>query len=92
MVSTSAPSACMASIEQDFTALPFMCTVQAPHCAVSQPTCVPVRCWCSRMKVTRSVRASTSPATALPLIFMDTLTAMLPPRAIDFLRPVGGPS
>ena len=28
---------------QDFTALPSTCTTQAPHCEVSQPTCVPVR-------------------------------------------------
>ena len=69
----------MATIEQLLIALPFMRTVQAPHCAVSQPTWVPVRRRCSRMKVTRSVRASTSAETALPLTFMDTLTAMLPP-------------
>src|SRR5690348_17451745 len=36
MVTRSAPSACMASRLQDFTARPFMWMVQAPHCAVSQ--------------------------------------------------------
>ena len=51
MVVISAPCACTASIEQDFTARPFMCTVQAPHCAVSQPTCVPVSRRCSRRNV-----------------------------------------
>ena len=43
MVVICAPSACSARIEQDFTARPFMWTVQAPHWAVSQPTWVPVR-------------------------------------------------
>ncbi len=38
MVVTSAPCACAASTLQLFTARPFRCTVQAPHCAVSQPT------------------------------------------------------
>ena len=32
-------------------ARPFMCTVQAPHCAVSQPTCVPVSSRCSAQEV-----------------------------------------
>ena len=43
MVTTSAPCACAASTLHDFTARPSTCTVHAPHCAVSQPTCVPVR-------------------------------------------------
>ena len=41
MVCTWAPSACSASTLQAFTAWPSTNTVQAPHCAVSQPTCVP---------------------------------------------------
>src|SRR5579859_3234397 len=77
MVRMSAPSACMATIEQLLIALPFMCTVHAPHCAVSQPTCVPVRRRFSRMNVTRSVRSSSSADTGFPLTFMDTLTVML---------------
>ena len=46
MVTISAPLACIARMLQLFTALPFMWIVQAPHCAVSQPTCVPVRRRC----------------------------------------------
>ena len=42
IVTISAPSACRASTVQDFTASPLISTVQAPHCVVSQPTCVPV--------------------------------------------------
>ena len=42
MVVTSAPSASAANMVQDFTACPFTCTTHAPHCEVSQPTCVPV--------------------------------------------------
>ena len=67
----------MATIEQLLIALPFIWTVQAPHCAVSQPTCVPVRRRFSRMNVTRSVRSSISADTGFPLTFMDTLTDML---------------
>ena len=42
MVVISLPCTCSASIEQALIARPFMCTVQAPHWAVSQPTWVPV--------------------------------------------------
>src|SRR5437762_3163694 len=77
MVRMSAPSACMATIEQLLVAFPFICTVQAPHWAVSQPTCVPVKRRFSRMSVTRSVRSSISADTGFPLTFMETLTDML---------------
>src|ERR1051325_7373098 len=77
MVRMSAPSACMAKIEQLLIAFPFICTVQAPHWAVSQPTCVPVKRRFSRMNVTRSVRSSISADTGFPLTFMETLTDML---------------
>ena len=36
------PSAITASVVQDLTALPSRWTTHAPHCEVSQPTCVPV--------------------------------------------------
>src|SRR5688572_28360000 len=76
MVMTSAPSACMATMEQLLIALPLISTVQAPHCAVSQPTWVPVRRRFSRISVTSRVRASTSAETGLPLTFNATLIAM----------------
>ena len=55
MVVTWDPSACAARMLHDLMAWPSRWTVQAPHCAVSQPTCVPVspsssrRNWTSRM-------------------------------------------
>src|SRR5216684_7426998 len=72
MVRTSAPSICQTNTVQAFTALPFTCTTQAPHCDVSQPTCVPVSRRCSRRYCTRRVRGSTSPVTALPFTVIAT--------------------
>src|SRR5215831_13110631 len=72
MVVTFEPSACTASMVQDFTDLPSTCTTQAPHWLVSQPTCVPVMPRCSRRNWTSNVRASTLPETDLPLTVMAT--------------------
>src|SRR5262245_5308573 len=73
MVSTLAPSALSASIVQDFTAMPFTCTTQQPHCEVSQPTWVPVRRRFSRRYCTSKVRGSTSALTDLPFTVIDTV-------------------
>src|SRR3989440_9025188 len=73
MVSTSAPSSCNANTVQDFTALPLTCTTQAPHCEVSQPTCVPVNRRFSRRYCTSSVRGSTSAFVGLPFSDMETV-------------------
>src|SRR5262245_12660414 len=92
MVRMSAPSSCQAKTVQDFTAFPFTCTTQAPHCDVSQPTWVPVRRKCSRRNCTSRVRGSTSPVTALP--FTVSATAVMAsssrvwPKA-SFLAPTG---
>src|SRR5215510_15071744 len=72
MVRTLAPSICQGKIVQDFTALPFTCTTQAPHCDVSQPTWVPVSRRCSRRNCTNRVRGSMSPVTALPFTVIAT--------------------
>src|SRR5713226_6903229 len=72
MVRTSAPSICQVKTVQAFTALPFTCTTQAPHCEVSQPTWVPVSRKCSRRYCTSRVRGSTSPVTALPFTVIAT--------------------
>src|SRR5256714_921944 len=72
IVSTFAPSACQAKMVQDFTALPSTWTTQAPHCEVSQPTCVPVRRSPSRRYWTSKVRASASAVTALPFTVIET--------------------
>src|ERR1051326_4501223 len=72
MVRTFAPSSCNASTVQDFIALPLTLTSQAPHCEVSQPTCVPVSRRFSRSNCTNSVRGSTSAVTGLPFTVRDT--------------------
>src|SRR3954451_23207940 len=64
---------------QDLAAMPSMWTTQAPHCDVSQPTCVPVSRRFSRRNCTSKVRASTSPVTALPFTVMDTAGIQLLP-------------
>src|SRR6266853_2471661 len=69
----SDPSACTANIVHDFTASPFISTVQAPQYVVSQPTCVPVRSQFSRRNSTSNKRASTSREYGLPFTLIWTL-------------------
>src|SRR5258708_145421 len=59
MVVTLAPLACPTSTVQDLTARPSICTTQAPHWLVSQPTSAPVKFRRSRSQVTRSRLSST---------------------------------
>ena len=66
IVRTCVPSACTASMVQDFTDSPFTCTTQAPHWLVSQPTWVPVSPSFSRSSSTSRVRSSTSTLCCLP--------------------------
>jgi len=73
MVVTLAPSALIASMVQDFTAAPSICTTQAPHCDVSQPTCVPVSRSFSRSSSTRRVSGATSTACDFPLTVTVTV-------------------
>src|SRR5690606_39494819 len=73
MVTTSAPSACTASMVQDFIARPFTWTTQAPHWLVSQPTWVPVSRSFSRSAWTSNVWGWTSTDTFRPLTFMVTV-------------------
>src|SRR3546814_13401252 len=73
MVVTSAPSHWVARIVQLFTDVPSICTTQAPHWLVSQPTWVPVRPRRSRRSCTSSVRASTSDETGLPFTVLETV-------------------
>src|ERR1700675_2159170 len=78
----SDPSACTVNIVQDFTARPFISTVQAPQYVVSHPTCVPVRSHASRRNSTSNMRGSTSRAYCLRFTLMLTLTAIFFPVAI----------
>src|SRR5215471_19658300 len=92
MVVMLAPSICQTKTVQDFTALPSTCTTQAPHCEVSQPTCVPVSRRCSRRNCTNRVRGSTSPVTALPFTVSATadMTFLLEIRPkTSFFAPTG---
>src|SRR5208282_3335831 len=68
----SDPSACTANMVQDFTARPFISTVQAPQYVVSQPTCVPVRSHASRTNSTSNMRGSTWREYALPFTLIFT--------------------
>src|SRR5215467_4195670 len=56
----------------DLIARPLTCTTHAPHCVVSQPTCVPVRPSFSRRNSTSIIRSSTPPRTSRPFTIMDT--------------------
>src|ERR1700691_2263328 len=73
MVNTSAPSSCSARTVQDLIALPLTCTTQAPHCEVSQPTCVPVSRRFSRSNCTSSVRGSMVALMGLPFTVIETV-------------------
>src|SRR5581483_1808576 len=81
IVVISAPSAWTASTLHDLTAIPFINTVHAPHCVVSQPTFVPVKPNFSRSTWTSSQRGSTSASRSCPLTFMLTF--------IEFLLSIG---
>jgi hypothetical protein len=55
-------------MEQDRMALPFKCTVQAPHCAMPQPYLVPVKFNRSRKTHKSGILGSASTECELPLI------------------------
>ena len=55
------------ALVQERTALPFMCTVQAPHCAMPQPNFVPTKFKWSRSTHNSGVSASVSTDNILPL-------------------------
>src|SRR6476619_1088282 len=65
MVTTLAPSAAETGVEQERTALPFRCTVQAPQKPAPQPYFVPVSPAWSRMIHNNGVFGSASTETCL---------------------------
>ena len=90
MVVIFAPSTCAAKTLHDLRLLPSTRTVQAPHCAVSQPTCVPVKCKVSLKACTNKVLAATSSSTALLftvnvkcIIFLQWFFNQIPPLIIQ---------
>src|SRR5215217_450141 len=62
------PCACEVDVWHERTALPSMCTVQAPHRPDPQPYLVPVSLRCSRITQSSGVAESSSTLAALPLI------------------------
>src|SRR5918999_3256268 len=66
MVTTWAPLTLDTGVTQEGTALPFTCTVHAPHCAIPQPYLVPVSFSSSRITQSRGVLASDFDVTVLP--------------------------
>src|SRR5262245_17798932 len=67
MVVTCLPSASLTGREQERTASPLTCTVQAPHCAMPHPYLVPVSPTCSRSTHSKGVEGSTSTSFVCPL-------------------------
>ena len=84
--------ACTARVRQDRTISPFTRTVQAPQTPCSQPTCVPVRCRCSRRKSARLRRGRTCATTASPLTWSEiaivVVTRALPRQDRDDQAPL----
>ena len=67
MVVISRPSTSAASERHDFTRLPSISTVQAPHWPRPQPFFEPVRCRCSRRASSSVVRGSSVSRCSVPL-------------------------
>ena len=65
------PSAWAAKILHYLMASPLICIVHAPHCAVSQPMCVPVSFSASLKKSTSNTFAFTFEVCFFPFISMD---------------------
>src|SRR6267378_1091377 len=84
MVVISSPSCIKARLRQEFTRLPFTCTVHAPHCPWSQPFFVPVRATVSRRQSSSVVRGSTRSWWSLPLMrsVIGTAPSMFGPSAL----------
>ena len=73
MVVISRPSTRAASERHDFTRLPSIRTVQAPHWPRPQPFFEPVRCKCSRNASRSVVRGSSVSRCSVPLTRSTTL-------------------
>ena len=76
-----APTALDTGSTQERTALPFKCTVQAPHSAMPHPNLVPVSPSVSRSTHKRGVSGSTSTERSWPLTVIVSATC----QALYFL-------
>src|SRR6266853_4582186 len=90
MVVISPPSCIKARLRQEFTRLPFTCTVHAPHCPWSQPFFVPVRATVSRRQSSSVVRGSTRSWWSLPLMrsVIGTAPSRFGPPAVAAPEPL----
>jgi hypothetical protein len=81
MVVIRLPAAADAGSEQDRTASPSICTVQAPHRAMPQPYFVPVIPSTSRSTHNSGISGSTSACCAFPLTVSRIITPPFRPSA-----------
>src|ERR1700730_13554843 len=78
MVTTFMPSRAPIGTEQDRMAVPLICTVQAPHCAIPQPNFVPVKPITSRNTQRSGVSGSMLICLDAPLRSIVTIAAIPP--------------
>src|SRR5258708_8513040 len=81
MVVTFLPAAADTGVEQERTATPSRCTVQAPHCAMPQPNLVPVIPSRSRSAHSNGTSAGASTVFDSPFIFRVIISSPQRPRA-----------
>src|SRR5258705_2405209 len=81
MVVIFLPSTALTGIAHERTAVPSMCTVQAPHWAMPQPYLVPVRPICSLSTQSSGVLGSTSTWVVFPLTVKRAIAC--PPLGVD---------
>src|ERR1700741_4420104 len=84
MVTICAPSRAPIGTEQDRIAVPLMCTVQAPHCAIPQPNFVPVKPRTSRKTQRSGVSGSMLICRDAPLTWIVITVALPPLQRIGF--------
>src|SRR6516165_736259 len=77
MVVICLPSAMLTGTEHERTAMPSMCTVQAPHWAMPQPYLVPVNPMRSRSTHKSGVSGSASTVCACPLTVRRAIRVLL---------------
>src|SRR5512145_440281 len=89
MVVICLPSAAETGSTQERTALPSMCTVQAPHIAMPHPYLVPVRPACSRIAHKSGVLGLTLTSSDLPLMLKRAMVSPSPDcGAVNIRDPV----
>src|SRR5213592_452817 len=75
IVVTSFPAAWLTGCTHERTALPFTCTVHAPHCAIPHPYLVPVSPIVSLITHSRGVSGSRSTVYIFPLMLSESMQA-----------------